>query len=650
MVKNHRATKGDLTSQALECVVLGFSGSDGYKFLNLATDKAVHSRSASFYPGVYPWQDFAKVKRIQTPDFEADAGHQDDEDQFFEPEEPEKPRRSGRITAIPYHFDPAAYVHMTEQGNERWLKPKSIRQALHPENPLRDQWWEAMLKEYKGLIDKGALKPDRRRPGDKVIAGFFLHSPKTGPTGEIKQLKSRFVANGKGEGGNVETYSPTPLWSTIRWIFKFAVDNDLDAKQIDIIQAYLLASMPRGEQYILRPPKDFPFELPQGNKYLRILKCLYGLPQSGRHWNKKVHKFVSGLGRSSKYKFIQSNADPCLYVDINNKCALLVFVDDFILVGTDTDVDDLISRFEKRFPTKNLGKVNWYLHCHIQRDRRKGVMHMSQQAFAEQILKEAGMSQSKPVSTPAVGFLTPQEDENEVDKEAAILQGRITGMLLYLAVATRLDISFAVGQLCKYISKPTPSVWRYTKRILRYLRGTSNYGLNFRKQDYGDKIHGNLVGYSDADHAGCPSSRRSWSGAVFKFGSDVITWKCKQQTTVALSSMESELVALTAAAREGQHLYKMAKDFRVARTPAVIHVDNQAAMASAKDFRVSQRSKHIATKHFYIRNLLEDGVYKLQYIPSRSNLADILTKPLKPAAFIKLRSKLNIGPYDGSDK
>ncbi len=541
-------------------------------------------------------------------------------------------------------------MHVAQQGNERWLNPKSIRQALHPDNPLRDQWWEAMLREYRGLIEKGALKPDRCRPGDKIIGGFFLHSPKTGPTGEIKQLKSRFVANGKGEGGNVETFSPTPLWSTIRYVFKFAVDNDLDAAQIDIIQAYLLASMPRGEHYILRPPKDFPFQLPEGKKYLRIHKCLYGLPQSGRHWNKKVHKFICGLRKTSKHKFVQSTADPCLYVDIHNKCAIVVFVDDFILVGTNADVAALISRFEERFPTKNLGKVNWYLHCHIQRDRARGSMHMGQQAFTEQILKEAGMDQSKPVSTPAVGFLEPQEDEREVSKEAAILQGRITGMLLYLAVATRLDISFAVGQLCKYISKPTPSVWNYTKRILRYLRGTSDYGLNFRKQDYGDKIHGDLVGYSDADHAGCPSTRRSWSGAVFKFGGDIITWKCRQQTTVALSSMESELVALTAAAREGQHLCKMTEDFRVARAPAVIRVDNQAAMASAKDFRVSQRSKHIATKHFYIRNLLEEGTYKLQYVSSKYNLADILTKPLKPTAFIKLRRGLNIGPYEGGNK
>ena len=171
-----------------------------------------------------------------------------------------------------------------------------------------------------------------------------------------------------------------------------------------------------------------------------------------------------------------------------------------------------------------------------------------------------------------------------------------------------------------------------------------DYGLTFRKGEYGDKIHGDLVGYSDADHAGCPSTRRSWSGTIWKFGGDLINWKCKQQTTVALSSMESELVALTAAAKEGQHLCKTAKDFQVGRTPVLIRVDNQAAIASAKDFRVSQRSKHIATKHFYIRCLLEDGVYKLKYIPSKENVADILTKPLKPAAFVRLREKLNIGP------
>jgi hypothetical protein len=258
------------------------------------------------------------------------------------------------------------------------------------------------------------------------------------------------------------------------------------------------------------------------------------------------------------------------------------------------------------------------------------------------------MQNCKPVRTPAVGYLLPLEGERLFDGEAATRQGRITGMLLYLAVATRLDMSFAVGQLCKFLSKPSSSVWKYTKRILRYLKGTLDFGLSFRKGLYGAKEHGDLVGFSDADHAGCPTSRKSWSGAVWLFGGDVISWRCRQQTTVALSSMEAELVALTAAAREGQHLCKAARNFRVERPPVTIRADNQAAMASAKDFRVSQRSKHIATKHFYIRDLVESGVYNLKYVPSSENLADILTKPLKPAIFIRIRQQLNIGPYEDS--
>lgn len=340
MVKNYRATKGDLASQATECALLGFSGSDGYKHYNLSTGKALHSRSASFYPCIFPWRDYDKVKKVRSPDFEAaDTGPVDQDGTEGPLLEPEEPRRSGRVTALPYHFDPAAYVHTSESTvREEWhINPKSIRQALHPNNPLRDLWWEAMRKEFVGLVEKGALRPDEYRFGDKIVGGFFLHSPKTGPTGEIRQLKSRFVANGKGEGKHVETFSPTPLWSSIRWILKFIVDNDLQAKQIDIIQAYLLASMPRGEQYIIRPPRDFPFRLPQRKKFLRVLKCLYGLPQSGRHWNRKVHKFTSRLCKRSKYNFIQSTSDPCLYIDVVNKCAILVFVDDFIVAGPDAD-------------------------------------------------------------------------------------------------------------------------------------------------------------------------------------------------------------------------------------------------------------------------------------------------------------------------
>jgi hypothetical protein len=653
LAKNHKASKGGLASQATRTAMLGFSGPDGYKLLNLDTGKAIHSRTVSFYPNVFPWED---KKSVRSPDFEAE---QELWETLTEDEPGQGRRQSTRVTAMPYVFDPAAYMHMHLAGEDprpfgkRWhLQPRNLKQALHDDNPYRDEWWASINKEIKGLVDQGAFVPAKLRPGEfeTILHSFFVHTAKTGPKGELLTLKSRFVANGKGHGHHVETYSPTPLWSSIRWLLKFAVDNDLEALHVDVKQAYLLSLLPPGEQVLLRVPEGFPFELPPGFQYLRVLKCLYGLPQSGRHWNKNVHSFITGLSKTTHYRFVQTSADPCLYLDRSNMCAIIVFVDDFIVVGDKARADDVVTRFGKKYPIKNLGGIRWYLCCCVKRERRVGLLHMSQGAFARQVLAEAGMEDCKPVRTPAVGYLVPLTGESLFAGELAKRQGRITGMLLYLAVATRPDISFAVGQLCKFISKPSLAVWKYTKRVLRYLKGTVDFGLSFRKGRYGTKGHGDLVGFSDADHAGCPASRRSWSGAVWLFGGDLISWRCRQQTTVALSSMEAELVALTATAREGQHLCKATKDFRVERPPVTIKVDNQAAMASAKDFRVSQKSKHIATKHFYIRDLVENGTYKLKYVPSQDNLADILTKPLKPATFVRLRQELNIGPYKGGDE
>jgi hypothetical protein len=153
---------------------------------------------------------------------------------------------------MPYVFDPAAYMHMHLAGEDpkpfgkRWhLQPRNLKQALHEDNPYRDCWWASINKEIKGLMDQGAFVPAKLRPGEleTVLHSFFVHTAKTGPKGELLSLKSRFVANGKGHGDQVETYSPTPLWSSIRWLLKFAVDNDLEAMHIDVKQAYLLSSL-----------------------------------------------------------------------------------------------------------------------------------------------------------------------------------------------------------------------------------------------------------------------------------------------------------------------------------------------------------------------------------------------------------------------
>jgi hypothetical protein len=250
-------------------------------------------------------------------------------------------------------------------------------------------------------------------------------------------------------------------------------------------------------------------------------------------------------------------------------------------------------------------------------------------------LEEAGMSDCNPTCLPCDDFLYVDEKEAPVTKDKAERQRKIIGMLLYLSIATRGDISFAVGQLCKYMAKPFPKVWTYTKRVLRYLKGTLTLGILFTKSR-----EPTLVGYTDSDWAGEKSSRKSVSGAVWEFGGTVISWKCKQQSTVATSPMQAELIALTEGAREGMYLRKLVQSVG-AIGPTTLFVDNAAALTNAKEFRVTQGNKHIDIRHFYIRELVEENKMVCKKIPSKLNKSDMMTKPQQQADFLRNRESNN---------
>ena len=155
------------------------------------------------------------------------------------------------------------------------------------------------------------------------------------------------------------------------------------------------------------------------------------------------------------------------------------------------------------------------------------------------------MQNCRPVATPlesGVKFYKATEDDSLFDTHT---YQKAIGSLTYAAICTRPDISAAVGALSSFMSNPTEVHWTGVKRILRYLRGTSNYGLV-----YNGNCSNELVGFSDADWAGNVNTRRSTSGYVFCFGNSTITWSSKKQATVAKSSTEAEYVALSTATQE----------------------------------------------------------------------------------------------------
>ncbi len=161
------------------------------------------------------------------------------------------------------------------------------------------------------------------------------------------------------------------------------------------------------------------------------------------------------------------------------------------------------------------------------------------------------MESYEPIATPLEPGKKFHKLSSDDDSFNTQMYRQAIGCLIYTSVTTRPDIAAAVGILSQYMSKPSKEHWMGIKRVLRYLKGTINYGIKYCS----DKKDKDLVAYCDSDWAGDIGMRRSTSGYVFQIGKGAISWSSRKQAHVARSSTEAEYVALSSATQEAILVY-----------------------------------------------------------------------------------------------
>nr|GEY67742.1 ribonuclease H-like domain, reverse transcriptase, RNA-dependent DNA polymerase [Tanacetum cinerariifolium] len=348
--------------------------------------------------------------------------------------------------------------------------------------------------------------------------------------------------------------------------------------------------------------KAIGFKKPRNeNKVYRLVKALYELKQAPRAWNMKLDQTLKSLD------FKKCTLEQAIYIRIRKDSMLLVgvYVDDLIVTGS---------------------KVT----------QTEGGISIKQTGYANKILKEARMvdfNETKIPMDPGTKLIKTKGGEL-VDATEYI---SLIGCLRYL-LHTRPYLSYSIGLLSRFMQEPREQHMKAIIQVLRYIKGTLNFGINYYKKD-GCK----LLGYSDSSYGINIEGGKGTTGTVFYFGNSPISWSSQKQPTVALSSCESEFMAATAATCQALWLQRLLNALISWKEEKVtIRVDNKSTITLMKNPVFHIRSKHIDIRYHFIRECVEKNQIEVEHISGDLQRADILTKALARINFAEIRDLLGV--------
>lgn len=373
------------------------------------------------------------------------------------------------------------------------------------------------------------------------------------------------------------------------------------------------------------------FNLRKKAKACRLKKSLYGLKQSPRAWFGRFTKAILHFG----YK--QAHSDHTLFFkrQTTGITLLIVYVDDIILTGDDkSEMLSIKGKLAAEFELKDLGNLRYFLGMEVARNETG--ISVSQRKYTLDLLSETGLLGCRPVETP----MDPNVKLEIKDGDPPVDKGRyqrLVGKLIYLSY-TRPDIAFAVSCVSQFMHSPSELHLQAVYRILKYLKGTPGLGLFFRKTTYRGI---NL--FTDADWAGSVEDRRSTSGYCSFVWGNLVTWRSKKQSVVARSSAEAELRSLALGICEGLWLNLLLEELGLKIEVSVsTYCDNKAAISMSQNPVHHDRVKHVEIDRHFIKEKVDNGILKVQYISTTEQTADILTKPLFKPIFEKFIGKLGL--------
>ena len=540
-------------------------------------------------------------------------------------------RRSQREKRSAIPNDYVVYLHESESDLGIENDPVTFSQAMNDVNS--DKWLEAMKDELKSMVHNEVWDLVELPEGHRKVGCKWVFKTKRDSCGNLERYKARLVAKGftQKDGVNYkETFSPVSKKDSFRIIMALVAHYDLELHQMDVKTAFLNGNL--NEEVYMDQPMGF---IEKGKEHMvcKLKRSIYGLKQASRQWYLKFNDTIVSFG------FKENTVDRCIYLKVSGSkfIFLILYVDDILLATNDLHLLYKTKRFlSNNFEMKDMGEATYVIGIEIFRNRSQGMLGLSQKSYINKVLERFRMQNCSASPVPIQKgdkFSLMQCPQNDLERKQmeTIPYASVVGSLMYAQICTRPDISFAVGMLGRYQSNPGLDHWKAAKKVLRYLQGTKEYMLTYRRSD-----HLEVIGYSDSDYAGCVDTRKSTCGYLYLLAGGAISWKSVKQSVIATSTMEAEFVACFEAMVQAKWLRNFISGLGIVDSiarPLKIYCDNSAAVFFSKNDKYSKGAKHMELKYFAVKEEVQKQRVSIEHISTNLMIADPLTKGLPPKTF-----------------
>ena len=629
-VKDTRRHQSKLEDRSKPMIFIGYDlGSKAYKCLDPVNLKVVISRDVIFEEAErWTWSTQGENTTPLTflSNFLSDQGLEDQIESSDEEEE-----ASAEVTSlsnVSSDMHSPRYRSLTDLYSETSpIIQDEEAHLLSGEEPLscteaagEEVWMRAMREEMLAIDRNDTWELEIPTPNCRPIGLKWIFKLKKNPQGVIIKYKARLVVKGYSQRKGLdydEIYAPMVRFETIRLLIALAALKDWQIHHLDVKSAFLNGEIK--EEIYVKQPKGFLVKGKEG-WVLRLKKALYDLKQAPRAWYFKLHSCLHSLG------FIKSDYEQSLYLKRSDANILIVgvYVDDLIVTGSSfVVIEDFKAEMTREFDMSNLGSLSSYLGIKVKRG--KDFIFLSQTTYAQKVLQHAKLGECNSAFTPLETRAQFTYEEGKSTDNSTAYRSLI-GSLKYLT-HTRPDLLFAVGILSWHMENPTREHYIGEKRVLRYLKGTKDYGLFYKK----GHLKGDLIGYSDSDFSGDCNDQKSTSGHIFFSGGMAVSWSSQKQSIVALSSCQAVWMSRLIGELMSDEMTKVK-----------LLVDNQSAITLSKNPIHHNRTKHIDTRYHFVRECVEDKKIEIAFFWMEDQLADIFTKALGRQKFQEMRDRIGI--------